>query len=481
MEVNVRFTVFVVGDFVEVKDIKKVDIIKLKLDVNNPRFAELYDGSDNQDDLIEYLLNTESATDIVRELDESKEYYADRPLWVIQDKSGNYLVKDGNRRLAAVLALRAPHLFGLSQSRQTIDELPVILYKSEAEVDKRIRQEHTHSSFREWDRIAKALEVYKMHASGAAVDSLSELDSNPQNLVKLAGFYYKAVAIGKEDLKKLLRRGRGDTGGKTIVFERLFPYRVQCGYDFSGKPRYDITITDKKAFEAYITAMVAYLKDNPDTTHKTVDGEKETFLNRLKPYGFTPVKKPAPKSKKTSTPPAEAPPVELPAEKTTTKGRKSIKRSPKYTRKGIPRPLDKLIKECYQLDEVWFTNAKTAMSRVAFEGVMKYVVENTEYASGKTLSKSSYFTNAYYKKGVLLPTTNFDKLKELFSQLILDTGKRKAFIDFSLDRPHQIIHNYNVGAIPADAVSICDNLIPLLEFMLQDEQDLLSQLDKNKL
>lgn len=465
----------------EVKDIKKVDIIKLKLDVNNPRFAELYDGSDNQDDLIEYLLNTESATDIVKELDESKEYYADRPLWVIQDGSGNYLVKDGNRRLAAVLALRAPHLFGLSQSRQTIDELPVIIYKSEAEVDKRIRQEHTHSSFREWDRIAKALEVYKMHASGAAVDSLSELDSNPQNLVKLAGFYYKAVAIGKEDLKKLLRRGRGNTGGKTIVFERLFPYRVRCGYDFSGKPRYDITITDKKVFEAYIAAMVAYLKDNPDTTHKTVDSEKETFLNRLSPYGFTPLKKSTQKSKKTSTPTVEAPPLEGFVEKTTAKSRKSIKQSPKYTRKGIPRSLDKVIRECYQLDKIYFTNAKIAMSRVALEGVMKYVVENTEYVPGKTLSKSQYFTNAYYKKGVQLPATNFDKLKELFSQLILDTGMRKAFIDFSLDRPHQIIHNYNVGAIPADAVSICDNLIPLLEFMLQDEQDLLSQLDKNKL
>ena len=466
----------------EVKDIKKVDISKLKLDVNNPRFAELYDGSDNQDDLIEYLLNTESATDIVKELDESKEYYADRPLWVIQDMSGSYLVKDGNRRLAAVLALRAPHLFGLSQSRQTIEELPVIIYKSETEVDKRIRQEHTHSSFREWDRIAKALEVYKMHASGAAVDSLSELDSNPQNLVKLAGFYYEAVVIGKEDLKKLLRRGRGNTGGKTIVFERLFPYRVRCGYDFSGKPRYDITITDKKVFEAYIAAMVAYLKDNPDTTHKTVDSEKETFLNRLNPYGFTPLKKPAINSKKTSTPPPEVPPIEeVSVEKTTAKGRKSIKRSPQYTRKGIPRSLDKVIKECYQLDKIYFTNAKIAMSRVALEGVMKYVVENTEYTSGKKLSESQYFTNAYYKQGSRLPVTNFHKLKELFSQLIVDTGIRKAFIDFSLDRPHQIIHNYNVGAIPADAVSICDNLIPLLEFMLQDEQDLLSQLDKNKL
>ena len=44
--------------------------------------------------------------------------------------------------------------------------------------------------------------------------------------------------------------------------------------------------------------MVAYIKDNPDTTHKTVDSEKETFLNRLNPYGFTPLKKSTQKSKK---------------------------------------------------------------------------------------------------------------------------------------------------------------------------------------
>lgn len=474
----------------DVRDIKKVDIIKLKLDANNPRFAELYNGSDNQDELIEYLLNSESATDIVKELDESQEYYADRPLWVVEDKQGNYLVKDGNRRFAAVLALRSPHAFGLSQQRQTIDELPVIVYKTEDEVNKRIRLEHTHSSFREWDRIAKALEVYKMRSSGTAIDSQSmkDLDSTPQTLIRLAGFYYAAVTIGGEDLKKLLRRGRGNTGGKTIIFERLFTYRLRCGYDFTGKPTYDITITDKKQFESYIKAMVEYLKAYPDTTHKTVDDKRETFLDDLKPFGFTPSKKATStkgsKTAATSTSPQPTPDTEETEDssgKNGTTKRKSIKKSPKYTRKGIPKPLDQIIWECYNLDALYFTNAKTAMSRVVFEGVMKYVVENTEYASGKPLSKSAYFANAYTKKGVPLPTTNFDKMKELFTQLILDTGTRKAFVDFSLDRPHQIIHNYKVGAVPADSTAICDNLMPLIEFMLQEEQDLISQLDKNKL
>jgi hypothetical protein len=469
----------------QVKDITKVDIIKLKLDVDNPRFAELYNGSDNQDELIEYLLNSESAIDIVKELDESQEYYADRPLWVIADKGGNYLVKDGNRRFAAVLALRRPHAFGLSEKRQTIDEVPVIIYPSEDEVDGRIRMEHTHSSFREWDRIAKALEVYKMRSSGTAIDSpiLKELDSTPQSLVKLASFYYEAVKIGGEDLKKLLRRGRGTNGGKTIVFERLFSYRTTCGYDFSGKPTYEIVTTDRKLFDSYVKAMVGYLKDNPDTTHKTIDDDKETFFSKLEPYGFKPSKRPVSgKTTKTSGGAVVEIPTTPPEETSKGSSRKSIKKAPKCTRKGIPRTVDKLVFECYNLDALYFTNSKVAMTRVTFECVMKYVVENTEYATGKKLKQSSYFRNAYFDRhGNALPTTNFDKLKELFGQLILDTGIRKAFTDFDLDRPHQIIHNYNVGAVPADATAITDNLIPLIEFMLQEEQELLDGLDKNKL
>lgn len=472
----------------KVRDTVKVDIIKLKLDINNPRFAELYNGSDNQDDLIEYLLNSESATDIVEELNDSQEYYADRPLWVVEQKDGNYLVKDGNRRLSAVMALRSPSKFGLSVPRQTIDELPVIVYDTEDEVNKRVRLEHIQNSFRGWDRIAKALELYKMRSSGASVDSLRELDSEPNQLTKLASFYYAAVEIGKDDLKILLRKGRGNTGGKTIIFERLFSQRTRCGYDFSGKAGgYEIIITDQALFSSYIKAMVELLKVDSDITHKTVDSEKETFLERLKPYGFTPSKSPSSgrksaATKSTSGVAGDATPPSTSTPSSTPSPRKSIKTSPKYVRKGIPRAIDDLIKEVFSLDAVFFTNSKVAMSRVVFETALKYVVENTEYAQGRKLSSSNYFRSAYFNKhGNKLAATNFDKLKSLFTALILDTGKRKAFADFDLERPHQIIHNYNVSAVPKDATAICDNLMPLVEFLLQEEQDLLSGLDRNKL
>ena len=59
------------------------NISKLILDKSNPRFAELYDGSSREEDLIEYLLYTESGEDIAKNISEEGEFYLDRPLWVL--------------------------------------------------------------------------------------------------------------------------------------------------------------------------------------------------------------------------------------------------------------------------------------------------------------------------------------------------------------------------------------------------------------
>jgi hypothetical protein len=467
---------------------------QLVLDTQNPRFAELYDGSHDQDALIEYLLYTESADELAKEIADVDEFYSDRPLWVVKQDDRTLLVKDGNRRCAAVKALHIPTKYGLNINRTVIDELPVVIYDNEQDLEKRILREHTSSLFREWDRIAKALEVYKMHMSGSSIDSMKDIDSNPADLIKLASFYYEAVKIAGGDLKQLLRRGRGNTGGKTIIFERLFRYSSKAGYSFRAKPSYEVNITDRDTFERYVQALVEYLKAYPDTTTQTIDNASKLnadmgFLPNLKPFGFdatssapipTPGTPGASEEKEGPGVVGKTSPAVNP--KSVPIKKKSLRTRPIYQRKGIPRPLDRLIRECYNLDKENFTNAKVALVRISFECTLKYVVENTERAPGKLMSTSTYFRNAYYDKhGNRLPTTNFDSLKTLFAQLITHTGIRKAFDNFSLDTPHQIIHNYNVGAVPADAVTLCDNLIPLLEFMLQEEADLVGALDLTKL
>ena len=418
------------------KKIELVSLDKLVLDIDNPRFAELYRGSNREDDLIEYLLYNESAVDVANAISASGEFHPDRPLWVL--KSGNkFLVKDGNRRCAAVKALQLPNKYGIDQQKIIFKELPIIIYSDSKELEKRILQEHTNSLFREWDRIAKALEVFKIFNSGGSIDSMKDIDSTPTQLIKLSSFYYEAVKKEGEELKKLLRRGRGKTGGKTIIFERLFKYSKKCGYYLQRKPVYNIKVTNRKEFNSYVKALVAFLKANPNTRTQDVDEAGESFLNKLKPYGFTPVKnKPTPSPSPTNpntkanpqsetnnpqgaalnnavsgpgqgtstptTPSASPTPAATPV-------RGSIKTKPNFGRKRIPATLAALIKECYSLDKDAFYNAKTALCRVTLECTLKYVVENTNYTPSKKICDSNYFRHVFYNSNnIRKPYTDFN-------------------------------------------------------------------------
>lgn len=486
-----------------------VKLDDLILDKDNPRFAELYSGSELEEDIINYLLYNESAEDIAREVLKANEFYDDKALWVFK-VGEKYLVKDGNRRCAAVKALQNPSAYKLNLNKLKIDEVPVYNYFNMSDLEDRIRQEHTSSLFKQWDRIAKALEIYRLFKSGNSIQSLTSMDSSPKEFIKLASFYYEAVKIGGEDLKKLLRSGKGKTGGKTIIFERLFRYRDKCGYAFKNITN-EIIIKDRKLFNSYISAMVEYLKNNPDTTTKFMDSEKEKFLGLLKKYGFTAKKEKSNTTKKTDDSADSSEDYQNATHDNTQDSttnnedssndnsngsgaqssndsnqtnnkRKSIKQRPVYNRKRIPAPLERVIKECYDLDENNFANAKMALVRVVFECTLKFVVENTKKANGKPLSTSNHIKPAFYdKSGNKLVYTNFDTLKTKFTDLILEKSTKNAFEDFDLQRPHQIIHNYKVAANPVDSKSMCGNLIELIEFMLQDEADLISSLDTTKL
>lgn len=444
-----------------------IDIDNLLLDASNPRFAELYSKSTREEDLIEYLLYSESGDEIAKTISYSNQFYIDRPLWVIQ-KGSKFLVKDGNRRCAAAKALRSPKEWGLDLPKLDLKKLPVIIYTDKDELERRIREEHTASLFKEWDRIAKALEVYRMRSSGSSIDSMKEIDSNPSDLIKLASFYYAAVEISGDNLKSLLRRGKKVGGGKTIIFERLFSYRHLCGYKFENKPSYEINIYNEELFSSYVSSLVRYLTREREITHNDVDREEGGFLLRLTTFGFTPS-------------------GSLKKKKRNKKNLKRVRRAGPvkkvpYIERQIPPKIERLIDECYRLDEELFTNAKLALVRITFECVLKFLIQETNYKGKNKFVDSTFFREAFYdKRGKKRTYTDFEKLKKNFSELINDTGKKKAFESFDLERLHQIIHNYNVGGVPADARAMCDNLMPLLEFMLQEENTLLKALNLVKL
>jgi len=454
----------------------------LTLDINNPRFGELYTGSNKEDDLIEYLLFNESASVLVERFNTTKEFYADKPLLVFSDGKRN-IVKDGNRRCAAIKALSDPQKYNLNYKPYNFKKLPVVIYTSKNEIDNRIIEEHTNSMFREWDRIAKAIEVFRQFKSGSSIESMEDIDSKPVDLIKLASFYYQAVKIGGDDLKKLLRKGRGGTGGKTTIFERLFKHAALCGYRFKNKPEYVIEITNKNRFEGYIKSVIKYLTENPSTTYRDVDEKKEAFFKAIGIIKTapsptpTPSPQPGPSPTPAPTPSPQPSPQPAPSPTPTTQPTHTnqVQTKPQYNR-VIPIALKKIIDECYDLNELNFTNSKIAMSRVVFECCLKYVAEETKF-NNKLLKDYAYFSSAF-PQGQF---TNFTKLKNLFQELVKNTGKKQAFKNFSLETPHQIIHNYNIAGLINEARTLCGNLVPLIEFMLESESNLLLSIDTQKL
>jgi hypothetical protein len=494
-----------------------IKLQELILDTSNPRFAELYTGDRSEEDLIKYLLSNEAATDVAKAIVKTGEFYKDRPLWVIE-KNGKYLVKDGNRRCAAVKALQLPGKYEMDLPKTDFIELPVLIYNNEEDVNERIFQEHANSLFRSWERIAKSLEVFRLFKTGNSVNSMKDIDSSPAQLIKLASFYYEAVKIGGDDFKNLLTRGRGRTGGRAIIFERLFKYSVKCGYHFKSNPSYEISINDSGRFNSYISALIQCLlaDENYEIKTDTVDTEKETFFKRLTIFGFdfnakniaanttdvVPSNSTVQNSSSgnnLSTDPvlSEVNPNNGALDSTnisfaenntnnqssstnqnTTSGnsRGSTKKQPLLKRKGLPPGLKGRVTEYFSLDSILNPNSKIAMARVTFECVLKYIVEDTKYNNRTTMNKTGYFQPVYSGK-----YANFDLMKTKFTDLIKTKVDKNAFNSFDIQHLHQLIHNYKVNGVSTVGDQTSYNLMPLIEFMLQDESDLLNSLDLTKL
>lgn len=458
----------------------------------------------------------------------SNEFYEDKALWVIKDVDGKYIVRDGNRRCAAVKALQMPGRYKLSENKTIISKLPVYEYQDANDLNLRIGQEHAASLFRKWERIPKALQILEL-SNSEQYDIMNSLDSRPGDFIKLGSFYVEAVKYGGDELRKQLRSGKGKTGGKTIIFERLFRDLKLCGYRFRKGPVFKIEITDNNKFESYIKALVKYIEANPEIKASDLDGEaNKNFIKKLKDFGFDAYAKTNLGTIGSSNPSsvlnvsgsaidttatitdsgsagnsatsdsressgissfsetisssvgasavAVGPSTGSGSATSTTRG--TVKKYPDPKRKKLPPGLKARINEYFkELDSITAPNAKIAMARVLFECVMKFVIEETKFNGRTLMCKSGYFGAVYSDT----KHTDFRKMKHKFIDLITSTKDRNAMISFDLDHLHQVVHNYKVNGISTVGDQVSANLIELVEFMLQDEADLLTSLDLTKL
>lgn len=476
-------------------NIQYVPVDKLVLDTENPRFANLYSGK-SEADIIKYLLEEENAKEIVNNIIKHGEFFQDEILWVIKQPNGGFLVKEGNRRTAAVKALASPEMFGIQNSGLIIEKMPVIVFDDLTKLDVRIREKHATPSFRAWSRIAKALEIYRLYVSHASDAEIKAVDSKVSDFLKIANFYNAAVKIKGDSFKELVRSG-GEKGNKLTIFERLFAFSEDCGYTFKSKSYgYAIQIVNSELFKKYIELIVDYLQENPETTYYEVNKQedKRAFLDKIgllndakknQQLGLifnTGVSTKDNESIHSNTKADAQSDTVYKKNEDKKSVRGSVKRKPELKRKGRQKQLDAKIDELFLgLKSKDTPNARMAMVRIVFECCLKWVLEETRY-NGKRLRDYDYFKSAFITtKGDARPFTDFTRLSSLFTVLITNTSIRNAFKTFKPDDLHQVIHNYNVSAVSRDCDTMVDNLLPLIEFLLQDENDFITQIDTKKL
>jgi len=450
-------------------DVKLSDLV---LDASNPRFAQLYSGN-SQDDIIRYLLEEEDAMDLVRKIVNMGFFRPDKRLWVLKQPNGKYLVKDGNRRCAAVKALQNPSKYGLSRSMK-IDKLPVIIYEDAKLLESMIREEHTTPSVKEWSAIAKALEVHRLAQNHASKEVMMSIDSDISRFLKIANFYNQAVKICGDRLNELLRNS-GKKGRKLTIFERLFQSSESCGYKFGNiRSNNAILIHDEALFKKYVNTIVKYLQKNPDTTYHVVDKEKDqkAFLLRL---GILE----APTADEASSTTTDAAPSTTSAGRSA-KPRKFIIPTNRTENlfpvlnvlRTIPDSLKKVLQEgqriCFNSNkDNGYPNASVSLLRIAFESTLDFILKDT-LVNGNSLSRRNSF--------------NDDRLsyrKKALANIVKSTSVRRKLEHFKLEFANLIIHD-NWTPTNKEILEYAFRVEELINWMLQEKSVFENDLDLSK-
>ncbi len=201
--------------------LNEIPVARLQLDPHNPRLPQ--DMQDQPErDVIKWMLNNASLTDLMASVVENS-FFGGEPLvgMVAPDGSGNVVIVEGNRRLAAVKLLHTPESAGALQ--RTVDELaaeagkkgtlpevlPVYIVANREAVETYLGFRHI-SGVRPWPVIAKARYLYSLYLQKATARDVyrllaKEIGSKP--------VYVRRLVIGYQLFEHIVRHGYYDEPG----------------------------------------------------------------------------------------------------------------------------------------------------------------------------------------------------------------------------------------------------------------------------
>lgn len=262
---------------------QKINISLLDLDTQNPRFLMLYNDSHSQDDIINYLLKNENALEIVKSIYENKDFFEDSFCYVLE-QNGRYIVKEGNRRIAALKALAEPskYLMDLKFERFFVNSVNCLIYNDVKALNEKIFNRHTQIEVKSWSRLAQGAAIQEYLNKGGKLSDLKYI-KDYKNVYRLFKLWEATNQIDSEysnKFKSLLIEGK-----RAAIIERFFGREdllIKMGFSFNKN--LSIDISNMNVFTNSIDAFIKWLNPlNTITAHhinkNTIQGYfDEVFL-----------------------------------------------------------------------------------------------------------------------------------------------------------------------------------------------------------
>lgn len=204
-----------------------VPLADLLLDSNNPRFGQQDGSNSEQEQILKQIVSAFEVDDILSSLAVNG-YFQSEPLICQKGPDDKYIVKEGNRRLAACLILDGDKRAAGHEKRaarfkkiweehgeKPIREIPAIIFPSDKnkEVLSYLGVRHISSTM-PWDSYAKATWIARVvKENNLKVSEIARMVGDQHKTISrmLEGYYFvqQMIKEGKFDLEDSARRGRG--------------------------------------------------------------------------------------------------------------------------------------------------------------------------------------------------------------------------------------------------------------------------------
>lgn len=211
----------------------------LHFDIQNPRLVEQQIGKADEDEVLNILWKESAIRDIVMSI-MANGYFETEPMLVIRDKD-QYIVVEGNRRLAAVKAIINPNSIdngGMSKFEPRITEelrqslknhIPVTILEDRKDAWQYIGFKHVKGAAK-WDSLAKAEYIATVHNDyGVDLENIAQQIGDSNNIVKKL---YQGLMIVKQ------ANAQTDFKLDDLYYKRLYFSHIYTAIGYTGFQQY---------------------------------------------------------------------------------------------------------------------------------------------------------------------------------------------------------------------------------------------------